>query len=93
VAKQLHLSRRTLVRRLGRCGASFRELVDGHRERRARELLSDPNPGLTEVGYRLGYTEPANFGRSCRRWFGSGRRTTRARLLGSLEATAGRRLP
>lgn len=82
VAKQLRLSRRTLVRRLGRCGTSFRELVDGHRKRRARELLADPVLSVTEVGYRLGYTEPANFGRACRRWFGAGPRATRDRLVG-----------
>jgi len=77
VASQLHLSRRTLVRRLGRCGTSFRELLDAHRRRRASELLADPNLTVTEVGYRLGYTEPANFGRACRRWFGTGPRAYR----------------
>jgi AraC-like DNA-binding protein len=80
VASQLHLSRRTLVRRLGRRGTSFRELLDGHRHRRARELLADPSLSVAEIGYRLGYTEPGNFGRACRRWFGAGPRTVRERL-------------
>ena len=79
----MNLSRRTLVRRLGRCGSSFRELVDDHRRRRAGELLADPNLTVMEVAYRLGYTEPANFGRACRRWFGSGPRAYRDRLASS----------
>jgi AraC-like DNA-binding protein len=39
---------------------------------------------VTEVGYRLGYTEPANFGRACRRWFGSGPRAYRSQPVRSL---------
>jgi len=80
VASQLHVSRRTLARRLGRSGTSFRELLERHREKRARELLADPSLTVGEVGYRLGYTEPANFGRACRRWFGSGPRAVRETL-------------
>ncbi|MDJ0851962.1 MAG: AraC family transcriptional regulator ligand-binding domain-containing protein [Myxococcota bacterium] len=71
VARRLHLSRRTLVRRLAACGASFRELADGHRRRRAEQLLGDESLSVSEVGDRLGYTEPANFGRAVRRWFGT----------------------
>jgi AraC-like DNA-binding protein len=77
VASQLRLSRRTLVRRLEQCGTSFRELADGHRRRRATELLADPTLTVTEVAYRLGYTEPANFGRAFRRWFGTSPRAYR----------------
>lgn len=80
VASQLHLSRRTLVRRLGRRGTSFREIIDANRHRRACELLADPHLTVSEVADRLGYTEPANFGRACRRWFGSGPRAYREGL-------------
>jgi len=82
VASQLRLSRRTLVRRLEQCGTSFRELADGSRRRRATELLADPNLTVTEVAYRLGYTEPANFGRAFRRWFGTSPRAYRQRGQG-----------
>ena len=48
-----------------------------------------------EIGYSLGYSDSANFGRSCRRWFGcSGseyrRRLQSGRLL--TETTRGPRL-
>jgi AraC-like DNA-binding protein len=80
VASRLHVSERTLVRRLGRAGTSFRDLVDDHRRRRATELLADAGLNIAEVADRLGYKEPANFGRACRRWFGTGPRTLRERL-------------
>ena len=77
VVPQLRLSRRTLVRRLEQCGTSFREIADGHRRRRATELLADPNLTVTEIAYRLGYTEPASFSRAFRRWFGTSPRSYR----------------
>ncbi len=78
VAARLHLSRRTLVRRLAERGATFRELADGHRRRRAEQLLHDSSLSVAEVGDRLGYTDPANFGRAVRRWFGKSPRALRA---------------
>ncbi len=80
VASELHLSRRTLVRRRGRWGTSFREILDEYQRRRATELLADPQLTVAEVADRLGYTEPANFGRACRRWFGTGPRAYREGL-------------
>jgi AraC-like DNA-binding protein len=79
VARQLHLSRRTLVRRLGANGASFRDVTDQLRKRRATALLADPQLSVTEVAYRLGYTDLANFGHAFRRWFGTSPRGHRAR--------------
>jgi AraC-like DNA-binding protein len=80
VAARLHLSRRTLVRRLAACGTSFRALADAHRRRRAEQLLAEPHLTIEEVGDRLGYTDPANFGRAVRRWFGASPTAVRARL-------------
>lgn len=70
VANQLGFSDRTLIRQLGRLNTSYRALVDAHRRTRADVLLLDDRVPIAEVGYRLGYTDLANFGRSCRRWFG-----------------------
>jgi AraC-like DNA-binding protein len=69
-AKQLRLSRRTLNRRLAECGTSYRALLEGHQMARARQLLADASLGVGEVAWRLGYEDPSNFGRACRRWFG-----------------------
>ncbi|MDG2336237.1 MAG: helix-turn-helix domain-containing protein [Myxococcota bacterium] len=70
IARRIYLSRRTLVRRLAESGTSFRSIVEAHSRRRAEQLLADHNLTIAEIGHRLGYTDPANFGRAFRRWFG-----------------------
>ncbi|MDE0885695.1 MAG: AraC family transcriptional regulator ligand-binding domain-containing protein [Myxococcota bacterium] len=70
ISRRIHLSRRTLVRRLAESGTSFRSIVEGHSRRRAEQLLADHNLTIAEIGHRLGYKDPANFGRAFRRWFG-----------------------
>lgn len=70
VARRLHLSPRTLHRRLEAESTSFRALVDACRRTRARELLQDSKLSVERIGEILGYADPSNFGRSCRRWFG-----------------------
>ncbi len=78
-AARLRVSPRTLVRRLGERGTSYRALVDVHRRRRAADLLCQPALPVAEVADRLGYDEPTNFGRACRRWFGMSPRAYRQR--------------
>jgi AraC-like DNA-binding protein len=80
-ARRLHLSRRTLARRLAEAGTSFREVLEAHHKERAEVLLRDPSLDVAEVGWRLGYTDAANFGRACRRWFGSSPSRHRQSLL------------
>src|SRR5882724_6280388 len=64
------VSARTLVRRLRRVGTTYHELVDTYRREQAETLLRNPDFGIVEVSYLVGYEDPANFGRACRRWFG-----------------------
>jgi AraC-like DNA-binding protein len=80
-AARMRLSRRTLIRRLGRAGKSYRDLLDAHHRDRADALLAEAELGIAEVGYRIGYRDPANFGRACRRWFGMSPRQFRRALL------------
>ncbi|MGH7895572.1 MAG: AraC family transcriptional regulator ligand-binding domain-containing protein [Candidatus Binatia bacterium] len=82
-AKRLHVSSRTLVRRLQRAGTTYSELLDAQRRERAEALLRDRNLGIADVSNCLGYGDPANFGRACRRWFGMAPRQYRKRLLSS----------
>jgi len=70
VAERLHVSPRTLHRRLEAESTSFRALVDACRRTRASELLQDSKLSIERIGEILGYADPSNFGRSCRRWFG-----------------------
>jgi AraC-like DNA-binding protein len=79
-ARMLHLSRRTLLRRLRAAGTSYGRLVEAHQKSRAEQLLRDRQLNVSEVAYSLGYEDAANFGRACRRWFGMSPGRYRERL-------------
>jgi AraC-like DNA-binding protein len=70
VAAALAMSRRTLTRRLGEDGASFREVLDDVRRELALALLQDVTLSVADVAFFLQYSEPAAFHRSFRRWTG-----------------------
>ena len=70
VAEQLHVSIRTLRRRLNEEGRSYRELLEEVRFQLAKEYLLDTNLRLAEISDLLGYTEPGNFSHAFRRWSG-----------------------
>lgn len=69
VAGRMHVSARTLRRRLEDEGTSYRALLDEVRERLAEELLST---GLTveAVGRHLGYRNTPSFTLAFKRWKG-----------------------
>jgi AraC-like DNA-binding protein len=81
VATRVHVSSRTLIRRLERAGTTYHALLDAHLRASAEALLKDPHLGIAEVSQSLGYGDPANFGRACRRWFGMAPGHYRRRLL------------
>jgi AraC-like DNA-binding protein len=70
VARALGCGRQTLYRRLREEGTSFEALVEAVRRRVAKRLLRDPKVSVKEVGYRLGFAEPAAFSRAFKRWTG-----------------------
>lgn len=69
VAKELHVTERTLHRRLTKEGTSFRALLDEVRATLAAELL-DSGFTVEETAHRLGYSETAAFTRAYTRWNG-----------------------
>ena len=70
VARELGMSPRTLTRRLAAEGASFREVLDKLRQEAAVALLREGRMGIGEIAFLLGYSEPAAFHRSFKRWTG-----------------------
>lgn len=70
VAKQLHVSPRTLKRRLAEQATSFSAIRDELRRQRALVLLDDRHLAIGDVAARLGYTELPNFTRAFRKWTG-----------------------
>jgi AraC-like DNA-binding protein len=80
VAQALHLSQRTLQRRLQDEGTSFQRLLDDTRRELAEQYLAQPKLSLLEVAYLLGFADPSNFFRAFRRWFAVTPSEYRARL-------------
>ena len=69
VAQHLGLSSRTLQRRLADKGSSFQFVVDALRSRQALLWVENGHLPLSEVGYRLGFTNAGNFTRAFKRWY------------------------
>lgn len=67
-ARLFHLTPRTFHRRLVDEGTSYRELLDSVRHGLAVQQLRSGRFSLTEIAYRLGYTDLANFRRAFKRW-------------------------
>lgn len=70
VVSRLGVARRSLQRELQQRGTSHKEILDDVRRERALHLLEVPGLTVTEVAYRLGFSEPSAFFRAFRRWTG-----------------------
>ena len=70
VAKRLHMSVRTLQRRLDDNGIVFSDLVDEIRKEMAKSYLQAGELTLTEIGFLLGFAEQSSFTRAFKRWTG-----------------------
>jgi len=70
VAKELHVSARTLKRKLAERGTTFSALRDDVLRQRALLLLDNRELSIGEVADRLGYREPPSFTRAFKKWTG-----------------------
>lgn len=70
VAGDLHLSARTLQRRLGEENTSFAKVYESVREELARIYVADPDMPLGEIAAVLRYAELSAFLRAFKRWTG-----------------------
>jgi AraC-like DNA-binding protein len=70
VADKLHMSERSLQRRLADEGLKFDALLDELRRELAVRYLQDRKVAIAEVAYLLGYSEPSAFHRAFKRWTG-----------------------
>jgi AraC-like DNA-binding protein len=69
-ARRLHLSPRTLQRRLREEGTSHHEVVDDARRRVASRMLAQSGLGIAEIAFALGFAEPGGLHRAFKRWTG-----------------------
>ncbi|RLQ23050.1 helix-turn-helix domain-containing protein [Seongchinamella sediminis] len=70
IAEALHVSNRTLQRKLKEEGTSFMDLLQDTRLQMARKYLRHPNRSVVETAYLLGFSEPSTFSRAFKRWTG-----------------------
>jgi AraC-like DNA-binding protein len=70
VAERLHVSPRTLRRRLAAHGVSFADLIDAERQAQALFLLRSSDRELSWICEQLGYATLPNFVRAFKRWTG-----------------------
>lgn len=70
IARRLHVSPRTLHRRLAQEGTSYRALRDAARRERALQLLEQTTESIGSVAAAVGYSEPSAFFRAFVGWTG-----------------------
>ena len=68
VAGELHMSSRTLKRKLQQLGTSYQEVLDGLRKGLAVEYLTQSEKTVDEIAMTLGYSDASNFARAFHRW-------------------------
>lgn len=70
IADALNITTRTLQRKLQKENTSFRELSDAVKYEFASAMLRHGEFTVSEISYRLGYTDPATFGKAFKQWSG-----------------------
>jgi AraC-like DNA-binding protein len=71
IAQELGFSERSLRRQLAEEGAAFREIVEDCRMRCAAHYLRHTQSlSLSEIAFRIGYSDQSNFTRAFSRWAG-----------------------
>ena len=71
VSRELHMSPRSLQRKLAEGGTTFRQVLDDVRSGLAESYLSDTAVSIPEVAYLLGFSDQSSFHRAFHRWTGS----------------------
>lgn len=70
LARERHVSPRTMKRRLAEQGTSYQTLLDELRRDRSLKLLELESSTIEQIAEQLGYSDAANFNRAFRRWLG-----------------------
>lgn len=71
MAGQLHMSRRTLQRKLAARDTSYRRLLDDTRRDLALRFIEEPRRSLADITFELGFSQQSAFTRAFRRWTGA----------------------
>ncbi len=82
VAEQVHVSVRTLQRRLSMRGLHWQKLLDSTRMALAEEYFADQNLSLADIALLLGFSEQSAFSRAYQNWTGQPPGKVRNQRLG-----------
>jgi AraC-like DNA-binding protein len=77
LAERLHISQRTLQRRLREEGETFHSLLTRVRKNLASHFLREPGYSIIEIAFLLGFSDSSAFSRAYRDWFGESPSMTR----------------
>ena len=80
IAKKVFMSVRSLHRNLNKLGTTFGTILDEVRREFAEHYVSDTREDLTEVAFRLGFSEQSSFSRAFKRWTGMSPSAYRANI-------------
>lgn len=70
IASSINVSQRSLQRKLKEQGMSFSQLLEKTRQELGVLYVRDPQRSFNEIAYLLGFSEPGNFTRAFKRWYG-----------------------
>lgn len=70
VAAKLHISPRTLIRRLDAEGTKFQRVRDELAKKQVINYLTEASLSVESIGHLMGFSDTSSFRRSFKRWFG-----------------------
>jgi AraC-like DNA-binding protein len=70
VAATLHISSRTLIRKLESEGTKFQSVRDEQAKKQVANYLTDASLSVESIGHLMGFSDVSSFRRSFKRWFG-----------------------
>lgn len=70
VAEALHMTPRTLQRRLKAAGTTYKAVLEETRRQLALDYVRNSRYSIGEITYLLGFSEASNFSRAFKRWTG-----------------------
>jgi AraC-like DNA-binding protein len=80
MANALHLSLRSLQRKLREEGTSYKEILEETRRDLATKYIQNSRLSISEISFLLGFSEISNFSRAFKRWNGQAPTDFRAEL-------------
>jgi AraC-like DNA-binding protein len=83
IAEELHITQRTLQRKLSEAGIGFQQLLDQVRHELALDYLKQKRLGIAEVAFLLGYREQSSFNHAFKDWTGMNPGAYREQVLGT----------